>query len=69
MNKPWYRSKTIWCNAIAAALVATEGQLHLLEQVLPFNVYVAVAVTLPALNMALRAVTKQGISLRREGRG
>lgn len=62
--KPWYRSKTVWVNALAAALVALESQLHILEPVMPVSAYVALAMLLPAINIVLRSVTSSAITLR-----
>lgn len=60
--KPWYRSKTIIVNALAAALVALEAVSGLLQPYLPIDLYTAVAVGLPIVNAVLRVVTTEGVS-------
>lgn len=59
--KHWSRSKTLWVNASAAALVALEAGTGLLQPLLPVNLYTAVAVGLPVLNAVLRVLTVQGV--------
>ena len=62
--KAWYMSKTLWVNAIVAALVALEAGTGLLQPFLPPHFYTIVAVGLPVINAVLRVVTTQGLSLR-----
>lgn len=62
--KPWWKSKTIWLNALAASLVVLESNTGLLQPLLPVNLYLVVAVALPALNTLLRAATSQGLALK-----
>lgn len=62
-TKCWWQSKTLWCNAIAAGLVALEAGTGQLQPYLPVNLYAAVAVGLPVLNAILRFVTTQGVRL------
>lgn len=61
--KAWYQSKTLWVNAIVAALVALEAGTGLLQPFLPPHFYAIVAVVLPIINAVLRIVTTQGLSL------
>jgi len=63
--KAWYLSKTLWVNAIIAALVALEAGTGLLQPFLPPNFYAIIAVGLPIVNAVLRIVTTQGLSLGR----
>lgn len=63
--KPWYTSKTIWINVIVAVLATLETFTGLLKPYLPEHWYVAVAVGLPILNVALRVITTQGVSISR----
>lgn len=60
-RKPWWRSRTLWCNAAAAALVALEANTGLLQPHLPVNFYTALAVALPIINALLRVVTTQAL--------
>lgn len=59
--KPWWQSRTLWLNAVAAGLVALEASTGLLQPLLPVNLYTAVAVALPVVNAMLRTVTSKGI--------
>jgi hypothetical protein len=61
MSKPWYKSKTIIVNALAAGLVALEAVSGLLQPHLPINIYTAIAVGLPIINALLRVITTEGI--------
>jgi len=63
--KAWYESKTLWVNAIVAALVALEAGTGLLQPFLPPHFYVIVAIGLPIVNTVLRIVTVQGLALRK----
>lgn len=60
-TKPWYLSKTIILNAVAAGLVALEAGTGALQPHLPVNFYTALAVGLPILNAMLRVVTTHGL--------
>lgn len=60
-TKPWYQSKTLRINAIAAALVALEAGTGMLQPYLSVNLYAAVAVGLPVINAVLRVITTQGL--------
>lgn len=59
--KKWWKSKTLWINAIVGALVALEGVTGFLQPHLPMNLYAAVAVALPVVNAILRVVTTKGL--------
>lgn len=61
--KTWYQSKTLWVNAIVAALAALEAGTGVLQPFLPANFYAIVAVGLPVVNAILRIVTTQGLAL------
>lgn len=63
--KAWYLSKTLWVNALVAALVALEAGTGLLQPFLPPHFYAIVAVALPIVNAILRIVTTQGLALRK----
>lgn len=60
--KPWYRSRTLWINAVAAGLVMLEAKTDALQPLLPVNFYAALSVLLPVMNAVLRCVTTQGIA-------
>ena len=59
--KPWYKSRTLWFNALALALAAAELQLNVLRGVLPGGVYAWLAFVLPVGNAALRLITHTGV--------
>ena len=59
--KPWWQSKTLIVNALAAGLVTLEASTGMLQPHLPVNLYTALAVALPIINAMLRVVTNQGI--------
>lgn len=60
--KPWWQSRMLTVNAIVLALATAESQLHVIQPLLPVNVYAALAFGLPLVNMALRVITQQPIS-------
>ena len=64
--KPWYTSKTIIVNAIAAALVALEAGTGLLQPHLPGNFYAIIAVGLPVVNAVLRVITTTALTASKE---
>lgn len=61
-TKPWYLSKTLWFNAICAALAALEANTGILQPFLPVNFYSALAVSLPIVNAVLRVITTKGLT-------
>lgn len=63
-RKPWWKSRMLQVNALAAGLVALEAGTGLLQSVLPVNFYTAVAVVLPVINAVLRVVTNQALTRR-----
>jgi hypothetical protein len=63
-SKPWWQSKTLVINAIAAALIALEAGTGMLQPLLPVNVYTAIAVALPVINAVLRVITTQALVMR-----
>lgn len=62
MMKEWYKSKTLWVNAIAAMLVAFEASSGMLQPYLPGNFYAMLAVALPVINAFLRVVTTKALT-------
>jgi hypothetical protein len=58
--KPWYKSKIILVNAVAAALAALEASTGVLRPALGEGTfYMLIAVGLPVINAVLRTVTTQ----------
>lgn len=65
--KPWYKSKIIIVNALAAALTALEASTGVLKPVLGDGTfYMVIAVGLPVLNAVLRTVTTQPLGKQSE---
>jgi hypothetical protein len=62
-QKVWWKSKTLWVNAIAAMLVALEAGTGVLQPMLPVNLYTVLAVGLPIVNALLRVITTAGVKL------
>lgn len=65
-KKVWWKSRTLWVNAVVGALVALEAKTDLLQPFLPVNFYSAVAVGLPVLNAMLRVITSTGIGIKED---
>lgn len=61
--KPWWKSRTIWLNLLVLLLAAAETKLQVLQPLLPVNVYALVAFCLPLVNLAMRVVTQQAITV------
>jgi hypothetical protein len=58
--KPWYRSRTLWINALmllAALASAAEPLVPGLKAILPERLYAWIAFALPLVNVALRFAT------------
>lgn len=62
--KPWYRSRTLWFNAIVLALAAAEQQLGVLQGVLPGGLYAWLAFVLPIGNAVLRFITTTAVTFK-----
>jgi hypothetical protein len=62
-QKAWWKSRTLWVNAMAAMLVALEAGTGVLQPLLPINLYTALAVGLPVVNALLRVITTSGVKL------
>jgi hypothetical protein len=60
--KPWWRSKTLWFNALAFALAAVELNAGLLRAVLPANWFAWFAFGVPIANALLRAFTHTALA-------
>lgn len=64
-KKAWWKSKTIWVNAIAASIAAAPTILPAVER-LDNRWYIALAMLIPAVNVLLRAVTDMPIGIKDE---
>ena len=61
-TKAWWRSRMLWLNVLAAALVALEETTGVLQPRLPVNFYAALAVALPVANAVLRVITSKALT-------
>ncbi|OYZ76010.1 MAG: hypothetical protein B7Y09_22425 [Polaromonas sp. 24-63-21] len=59
--KPWWKSKTLWVNAVVLALAAAESQLNVLQGALPGGLFTWLAFGLPVANAALRFITSTAV--------
>ena len=64
-KKTWYKSKTLWLNAVVGGLVALESTTSYLQGHIADKFYIAVAIGLPVLNAVLRSMTNQPITYKR----
>lgn len=62
MKKKWWKSKTIWLNALVAVLAVAADSVAILQPILPENFFPVVAFGLPLVNVFLRVITTQGVS-------
>ena len=64
MNKPWYKSKTVWFNFLTiggAALDGLVGLLPVVQPVIPLELYPWVMFGVGLVNVVLRAVSSSSI--------
>lgn len=59
--KAWWRSRTLWFNAVVAALAAAEGGFSVLQPLLPIPVYQVFTFVLLVGNAVLRAITSRAL--------
>jgi hypothetical protein len=62
--KPWWKSKTMWLNLIAATLLLAEKNIEALSGIIPVSLYKTVIFGLPIANIWLRVITSQGLSFK-----
>ena len=64
--KLWFdriiRSRTMWFNAVVAALAALEGVIGMLQGFLPGNVFAYLTIALTIGNAILRVLTTQSLA-------
>jgi hypothetical protein len=66
MNKVWYKSKTMWFNLAivgGAAVDAAVGLLPTVEPLLSQEIYAITFFVVGIVNVALRAVTSNAVTL------
>lgn len=62
--KPWWKSRTLWFNALVAGLAALEASANLMQPYVPGNVYGYGLLVLTVGNAILRIITTQGVSIK-----
>ena len=62
--KPWWASKVLWLNTVAAVLLAAEASFQLLQPLLPVNFYAVFSFGLALANAGLRIITTMGLQFR-----
>lgn len=60
-SKPWYRSRTLWFNAVTAVLAGVELSFGVLQPVVSPEEYAAIVLGVTVVNLVLRSVTAQGL--------
>jgi len=63
-EKPWWRSKTMLFNMVAAALIAVEMNLPGLQSFIEPELYAYLLMGINIINVLLRAVTKSPVTLK-----
>ena len=61
--KPWYQSKTILFNILAAVLVAVQALTGALQPLMSVDFYQTVAEVLPVANAMLRLLTDSPVTM------
>lgn len=61
--KHWWQSKTLWLNGLVAMLLLAEKNITALQGTLPDHVVRELIFFLPIINMWLRLVTKDALSI------
>jgi hypothetical protein len=61
--KAAHKSRTLWFNALVAALAMAEAKVQLIQGLLPVDAYQVLVCILVVGNAALRVVTTTGVSL------
>ena len=62
--KPWWRSKTVWINVLAATFLVATDNLPVLQGLLPEAMYKRAIFALPIINLWLRVVSSKGLSFK-----
>lgn len=64
MSKPWYKSRTIWFNALAGGLTAVVTNLDVLRGDLPSWAYLLALLIFNVANIILRSFTTVPVTIR-----
>lgn len=62
-TKPWYHSRMLWVNALAAVLLVIEQQLGLIKPFMRAETYAAFSLAVMSINAVLRVFTSKGLRL------
>lgn len=60
--KPWYKSKTIWFNVMAAMGAAAEASLTVIQGEMNPNYFLALTIFVAGGNVVLRFISTQGLT-------
>ncbi len=60
-RKKWWKSRTLWFNALVATLGAVEASVHLVQPYVAGNIYGYGLLLLSVGNTFLRFLTTQGV--------
>lgn len=63
-HKPWWCSKTLWLNALAATFLLAEANVSALQGLVPETLQKWLIFGLPIINVWLRVITSQGLSFK-----
>jgi hypothetical protein len=63
-HKPWWCSKTLWLNALAASFLLAEANVRALQGLVPDTLQKWLVFGLPIANVWLRVITSQGLSFK-----
>ena len=63
-RKRWWRSRTLWFNAVVAGLTAAEMSLQLMQPLLGDHTYQLIAFVLAVGNAVLRLISTQALAVR-----
>ena len=61
-SKPWYKSKTLWVNAVFAATTVAEANLQVIQSLMGAQTYLGMLAGAAFINCFLRFITTQGLT-------
>jgi hypothetical protein len=64
VQKPWWRSRTIWLNLLVATFLLAEANLDAMQGIFPDWLQKTLVFGLPIVNLWLRFATSQGLSFK-----
>lgn len=61
-KKPWWKSKTLWFNALVAAGTAIEAYISVIQYNFDPRVYLMIVGAVSGVNVVLRFISTQGLT-------